>query len=260
MALDLLQYGVGVGSGVIVGFSLGLIGGGGSILAVPLMIHAVGVANPHLAIGTSACAVAANAGLNLLPHARAGHVHWPCALWFAGAGVSGAALGSSIGKAVDGQHLILLFALLMLLVAALMLRGGRAAQPAAPVDIDARQKLPRLLSVGGGVGVISGFFGIGGGFLIVPGLVAATGMPLLYAIGSSLVGVTAFGLTTAANYALSGWVDWWLASALLGGGVIGGGLGAMAARGLARRGGEALHGLFAGVVACVAVYMLVKAV
>lgn len=256
--IDLLHYGLGAASGVVVGFSLGLIGGGGSILAVPLMIHVVGVNNPHLAIGTSACAVAANAGLNLLPHARAGNVHWPCALWFAAAGATGAALGSTLGKAVDGRHLIILFAFVMLAVAVMMAKGRSVAPSLTPPAIDARQKMPRLLSIGAVVGTMSGFFGIGGGFLIVPGLVAATGMPLLYAIGSSLVGVCAFGLTTAANYALSGWVDWLLAGTLLGGGVVGGAMGAAAARALSRRDGGLLNSLFAGVIACVAAYMLIR--
>ena len=81
--------------------------------------------------------------------------------------------------------------------------------------------LPWLLAIGFGVGLLSGFFGIGGGFLIVPGLMLATGMPLANAVGTSLVAVTAFGLTTAGSYAASGLVDWWLAALLLGGGAAG---------------------------------------
>ena len=84
---------------------------------------------------------------------------------------------------------------------------------------------------------MSGFFGIGGGFLIVPGLMLAADLPIINAIGSSLVSVTAFGVTTAANYALSGLVDWPLAATLLGGGVIGGAIGAATARRLAAQRG-----------------------
>ena len=92
-------------SGTVVGFSLGLVGGGGSILAVPLLLYVVGVQDPHLAIGTSALAVAASAFANLLAHWRAGTVKWGCAMIFAAAGVLGAAAGSTAGQLVDGDRL-----------------------------------------------------------------------------------------------------------------------------------------------------------
>ena len=92
---DLLSLALGTFSGALVGFTLGLIGGGGSILAVPLMVYLVGVKEPHVAIGTSALAVAANAALGLVSHARAGNVRWREGLVFALAGVLGAAGGSS---------------------------------------------------------------------------------------------------------------------------------------------------------------------
>ena len=98
MTLTLVQYLLGIGSGALVGFVLGLVGGGGSILAVPLMVYLVGVKSPHMAIGTSAFAVAANAATGLLHHARAGHVKWRCAAVFAVAVVAGAALGSTTGQ------------------------------------------------------------------------------------------------------------------------------------------------------------------
>jgi uncharacterized membrane protein YfcA len=104
---------------------------------------------------------------------------------------------------------------------------------------------------------LSGFFGIGGGFLIVPALVMATGMPILNAVGSSLVAVTALGLTTAANYAYSGLVDWTLAALFIAGGVLGGLLGARSAKTLAGRKG-ALNTVFAALIFAVAVYMLVR--
>jgi uncharacterized membrane protein YfcA len=94
--MDPLQTVAAIASGVVVGFSLGLIGGGGSILAVPLLLYVVGMPDPHQAIGTSALAVAVNAFANLVPHARARHVRWRPALMFAGAGLVGAFLSSSI--------------------------------------------------------------------------------------------------------------------------------------------------------------------
>jgi uncharacterized membrane protein YfcA len=100
---------------------------------------------------------------------------------------------------------------------------------------------------------LSGFFGIGGGFLIVPALILAnTGMPILYAVGSSLVAVTAFGLTTAANYAMSSLVDWSLAALFVSGGVLGGLLGARSANSLASRIG-ALNTVFAALIFAVAI-------
>src|SRR5580698_10029835 len=101
-------------SGVLVGFSLGLVGGGGSILSVPLMIYLVGVTNVHVAIGTTAFAVAVNAAATLVSHARMGTVIWSCATTFALAGMIGAYGGSSLSKMVDGQKLLVLFAFLML--------------------------------------------------------------------------------------------------------------------------------------------------
>ena len=122
--LSLTQGALGLTSGSLVGFSLGLVGGGGSILAVPLLIYLVGVSDPHVAIGTSAIAVAANAAANLANHARAGNVKWRCASVFSIAGVAGAFLGSTLGKVVEGQKLLALFAIVMMVVAALMLKGG----------------------------------------------------------------------------------------------------------------------------------------
>ena len=110
MTLDLLRYGLGAFSGSLVGFTLGLVGGGGSILAVPLMVYLVGVRNPHIAIGTSALAVAAKAAIGTINHARRGTVKWRCALMYAGAGIAEAVVGPRAGKAIDGQKLLFLFA------------------------------------------------------------------------------------------------------------------------------------------------------
>ena len=240
--------------GSAVGFSLALIGGGGSILAMPLLLYVVGVRDPHIAIGTSALAVAVNAFANIIPHARAGHVHWKPAFAFATAGVVGAFLGSSLGKVVNGQHLLVLFALLMLVVAALMIRGRRE-------EGDSRYPLPHMLprlgAIGLGAGGLSGFFGIGGGFLIVPGLMLGSGMPIINAIGTSLFSVGAFGLTTAINYAASSLVDWRVAAEFIAGGLVGGWLGAMGAGRLARKRGV-LNVVFACVIVLVAIFMLVK--
>jgi uncharacterized membrane protein YfcA len=255
MVLEPLQYVLGAFSGSLVGFTLGLFGGGGSILAVPLMVYVVGVPVAHMAIGTSALAVAANAAMNLVDHARKGNVIWRCALMYTGAGIAGAFLGSTLGKAMDGDKLLFLFAILMFVVGVLMFRGrGNPGIPGATCN---REKAPKVVFFGGLTGAFSGFFGIGGGFLIVPGLVASTGMPILNAIGSSLVAVTAFGLTTALSYAFSGLVDWPLAAVFIGGGFLGGLMGSRLAGVLARQKGL-LNIAFAGLIVLVALYMVVQ--
>lgn len=254
MTLDTAQYLLGAFSGGIVGFTLGLVGGGGSILAVPLMVYLVGVASPHVAIGTSALAVAANAASGLAQHARAGTVKWRCGFLYAGSGVVGALAGSTIGKAIDGQKLLFLFALLMLGIGVLMLR--RRNNPGVEGAACNRHNAPKVLGYGFGTGGFSGFFGIGGGFLIVPGLIASTRMPILNAVGTSLVAVTAFGLTTALSYAASGLVDLTLAAIFILGGLVGGVAGARAARSLSGRGNLTI--VFAGLIFAVAAYMLYR--
>ena len=253
--MDPLQTTAAIGSGLIVGFSLGLIGGGGSILAVPLLLYVVGMPDPHQAIGTSALAVAVNAFANLVPHARAGHVRWRPALSFAAAGLVGAFVGSSIGKIVDGHKLLILFALLMLVIAVLMLRGRKAD---AGVVGAVRQVKPwRLGATGLAVGTLAGFYGIGGGFLVVPGLMLATGMPTIAAIGSSLVAVGAFGMTTAVNYAVSGLVEWPIALLFIAGGIVGGWLGARLAKRLSAQ-RQTLTRVLGCMLVVVAIYMLYR--
>jgi uncharacterized membrane protein YfcA len=253
--ISTLQGLLGLLSGSLVGFSLGLVGGGGSILAVPLMVYVVGVPDAHLAIGTSAIAVAANAAINLSNHARGGTVRWSCALTFAAAGIIGAFVGSIFGKMLDGQKLLALFAMIMLVIAMLMLKTrSKVGLP----DVEMSwSNLPAIVGLGLATGTLSGFFGIGGGFLIVPALMLATGMSIMNAVSSSLVAVTAFGLTTAASYAYSGLVSWALAGLFIAGGIVGGLIGTRSARHLAARRG-ALNIVFASVIIAVALYMLAR--
>jgi uncharacterized membrane protein YfcA len=253
--LEPLQYGLGAVSGGVVGFTLGLVGGGGSILAVPLMVYLVGVSSPHVAIGTSALAVAANAATGLAQHAHAHTVKWRCGGMYAAAGILGALAGSTLGKAVDGQKLLFLFALVMVAVGLAMLKGRKAVgEPGAQCN---RENAAKVLGFGLGTGAFSGFFGIGGGFLIVPGLVASTHMPIINAVGTSLVAVMAFGLTTALSYAYSGLIDWTLAAVFIGGGVIGSLAGVTVAKRLS--GTNRLTTVFAVLIFLVAGYMLWKA-
>ena len=251
-AVDLIT----LAAGALVGLTLGLIGAGGSILAVPLLVYVVGVASPHVAIGTGAIAVGANALAGVMLHARARTVKWPCALVFAVAGVAGAFGGARLGKMVDGDLLLGLFGLVMIAVGiSMFLRKGAGGNADVHLDrASARALLPSLVGYGFAVGLLSGFFGIGGGFLIVPGLIGATNMPILFAVGSSLVSVSAFGFATASSYALAGLVDWHAAVLLLAGGLFGAALGVALSRRLAAR-KALLVQIFAGLVIAIGLYV-----
>lgn len=212
-------YALAAVSGALVGLLLTLFGGGGSVLAAPLLIYVAGVDDPHVAIGTSAAAVAVNAVVGLVAQARAGRVKWPCATVFGGAGLLGALVGAEAAKAVEGQRLLALFALAMALIGLSMLRAPKA-QGDPDVRLNSKFAL-QLAPAGALTGLAAGFFGIGGGFLIVPGLMAATGMTLANAAASSLVSVALFGAATSASYAVAGLVDWALFTALVVGGAAG---------------------------------------
>jgi uncharacterized membrane protein YfcA len=256
--MNVLHNLLAVGSGGIVGFTLGLVGGGGSIMAVPLLVYVVGVASPHVAIGTSAVAVAVSAAANLVGHARARTVKWGCAAVFALAGIAGAAGGAHLGKLIDGDRLLTLFGALMIVIGLLMLRPRKSgSNPDVRLGRDSLHLLPYLIGIGFLVGALSGFFGIGGGFLIVPGLIAATGMPLINAIGSSLLAVASFGMTTAVSYSFSGLVDWPLAGLFILGGALGGIVGIQLAHRLSSH-KHALTRIFSGVVTAVGVYVVVR--
>src|ERR1700720_346313 len=180
---------------------------------------------------------------------------WSCALQFAAAGIARALAGSVLGKMIDGHRLLALFALIMLVIAALMLKT-RSRVGLADVKMN-RANTPAIVGLGLATGTLSGFFGIGGGFLIVPALMLATGMPIINAVGSSLVAVTAFGLSTAASYAWSGLVSWQLAGLFIAGGLAGGLIGTSLARSLSAQRG-ALNIVFASVIVLVALYMLTR--
>ncbi len=248
-------------SGSLVGFILALVGGGGSILAVPLLIYVVGISSTHQALGTSAIAVSLTALINLIPHWRLGYVKWRCVSFFALFGILGAFVGSSIAKMVDGEKLLFLFGILMLIVGFFMLfKKSSAGNAEVLLTKDtAKTLLSRLIPAGFAVGLLSGFFGIGGGFLIVPSLIFATGMPLRYAMGTSLVAVAAFGATTATNYAISGMVDWKIAGLFIFGGALGGLLGVGASKILGKS-TNGLNYIFSAIVVGVGFWIIYQGI
>jgi hypothetical protein len=147
----------------------------------------------------------------------------------------------------------------MVAVGVMMLRNGSRPQKQAvgseePLSAAALGKVSAAALL---VGMLSGFFGIGGGFLILPGLLYSTGMPMIFAVGSSLLAVGSFGLTTAANYGWSGLVDWQVAAEYIGGGIVGGMIGMRLCNHLAPR-KAVLNKVFAGLVFVVATYMLYR--
>ena len=250
------QIALAVMSGLTIGFCLGLVGGGGGILGVPLLLYFVKIDDPHVAIGSTALSVALIALFNLAGYARAGLVRWQVALIFAVCGAAGAFAGSALALHVNGRALLLLLALMMLVVAARMLQGARQ-QDAAALASAATAEPPNKLATAGAAlatGSVSGFFGIGGGFLIVPALHFVAGISMLEAVASSLLSVVAFGTTTAVNYALAGKVSLPLALALVGGGIAGGRLGMQLAQALRWKNGV-LNVIFAGILLLVAAYI-----
>ena len=162
---------------------------------------------------------------------------------------------------LPGDQLLALFGGLMVVVGTVMLlRKDAEGNPDVRLNFStARQLLPVLLAIGFAVDALSGFFGIGGGFLIVPGLMLATGMPIAYAIGTSLVSVAVFGATTATNYAISGLVDWRIAALFIGGGIAGGIIGTVAGHKMSQRKGT-LAMVFAVFVIAIGVYVAWKGI
>ncbi|MDH3834879.1 MAG: sulfite exporter TauE/SafE family protein, partial [Nitrosopumilus sp.] len=177
-------------------------GGGGSVLAVPLLLYVVGVKDTHLAIGTSALAVGIIAGINILNHKKLGNIRIKRGLLFAIPGIVGTLLGAQLGLWTPSGNLLILFAGFMTVVGFLMLKKNASKYEVT----NGRSNfilLKKNVSLSGfSVGMLAGYFGIGGGFLIVPTIMYSGGLNIIQAIGTSLVSVSSFGLTTAADILL----------------------------------------------------------
>ena len=242
-------------SGVIVGFSLGLIGGGGSVLAVPLLLYVVGVKDTHLAIGTSALAVGIIAGISLLNHKKLGNIRIKKGLLFAIPGIVGTLLGAQLGLWTPSENLLILFAGFMAVVGFLMLKKNASKHEVTSGSSNLILLKKNVSLSGFSVGVLAGYFGIGGGFLVVPTIMYSGGLNIVQAIGTSLVSVSSFGLTTAARYFVAGQVDLIIAVLLIIGGVIGGYFGAKTSEKIPK---ENLSKVFAVVLFVVATYIVIR--
>lgn len=242
--------------GALIGLSLGLVGGGGSILTVPILVYAIG--QPvQLATTTSLAIVGANALVGVVGHARAGNVLPKTGLAFGAAGFLGAFAGTWLNRRVPEQVLLALFALVMLAAAAAMLRKrGGGAEGEAREEYDARGWLTLGLS-GLGTGFLTGFFGVGGGFVIVPALVLVLGLPMRAAVGTSLLIIalnSASGLVARLG---SGGLDWTVTLLFILGGAAGVAVGVRLAGRLPQR---RLTQAFAALIVLVAAYVLYRSV
>ena len=176
---------------------------------------------------------------------------------FGAAGVGGVLAGATVGKQLGGTELLAAFGAVMVAIGFYMLvpNPQPSEEDVKLTHESAAHLLPRLLLIGVGVGLLSGFFGIGGGFLIVPGLILATGMRLQNAIGTSLFAVTVFEVATALSYASSGLVDWRITALVIAGGIFGTLAGAWANQRLGDR-RRALSTIFAAVVISTGFYVI----
>lgn len=183
---------LGLALSLLIGSLLGLLGGGGSILAVPILVYVVGL-DPKLAIAVSLGVVGIASLVGTFTHIRAGNVDFRTALLFTGGSAIGAFGGARLSNLVDGRVQLLVFAAMMLIVAVSMLRGKRTSVETVEGAHDVRwtrRAIILTLIRGLGVGLLTGFVGVGGGFMIVPTLVLLANMPMKRAVGTSLMVIT----------------------------------------------------------------------
>lgn len=166
-----------------IGGSLGLLGGGGSILSVPALVYLVGQ-TPQAAVTASLAIVGTNSALGALIHRSQGTLNWRVALIFGGSGMVIAYLSAGLSRQFSPNVLMVTFALLMLVVGALLIRQKPSEVSSCHME---ELKLWKVLGGGASVGLLTGVLGVGGGFLIVPALVMLVGMSMHQAVGTSLV-------------------------------------------------------------------------
>lgn len=207
---------------VLVGIALGLLGGGGSILTVPLLAYVAGM-DAKQAIATSLLVVGVTSAVGAISHARAGRVQWRTGLVFGVAGMAGAFAGGLLSRYIPGTVLLIGFAVMMIATAVAMLRGRKDI-----VSIDDGHRTPAVKIVAEGlvVGLVTGLVGAGGGFLVVPALALLGGLPMPIAVGTSLVVIAMKSFAGLAGYLSSVTIDWRLAAMVTAAAVVGALIGA----------------------------------
>ena len=204
--------------GVVIGALLGLLGGGGSIMAVPVLVYALGLGVDQ-AILIALIVIAAASAVGVLPKARAGQVQWRLAGVFAAVGVPATFAGSAIGDLLPQTVILIGFAAVMVLAGVRMLTDTGNTGAACEVGdsgINWRRCAPRSIPVGVVVGLMTGLFGVGGGFLIIPALVMMLGVEMSIAVGTSLLIITANSAAGVLSHAHDADVDWALTAAFSG--------------------------------------------
>ncbi|MEU8162118.1 sulfite exporter TauE/SafE family protein [Micromonospora parva] len=199
-----------VGLAVLIGVSLGLLGGGGSILAVPLLVYVADLPAKE-AIATSLLVVGATSLVGVIPHVRAHRVRWRTGLIFGLAGMTGAYAGGRLAGLIPAGILLTGFAVMMLATAVAMIRGRReAAGTVVPHELP----VPRVILDGVVVGLVTGLVGAGGGFLVVPALALLGGLPMPVAVGTSLVVIAMKSFAGLAGYLAGVDINWGPAAAV----------------------------------------------
>jgi uncharacterized membrane protein YfcA len=247
--LSLIFY-IGLFLSAAIGVSLGLIGGGGSILTVPILVYFLGI-DAHEAVGMSLAVVGATSLFGLLLHYRKGNVNLASGLLFGIAGAGGAFLGSPLTKLVPPDILLLIFGILMFVVAVSMLWRKKYTENTAPPG----QALWKALAAGFGVGVLTGFLGVGGGFLIVPALVMFGGLAMKEAIGTSLLVIFLNCVAGLLGHASQNNFDWSLTALVIILAIGGVGLGTILSHRLAA---NRLQKVFAVLVLAVSIFLFAK--
>lgn len=197
--------------GLLIGISLGALGGGGSILAIPALVYGAGQ-SPTAASTTSLILVALTSLIGIVPHWRAGRVRPARGLAFGAAGVGGALLGSHWNAGANPDVLLLAFSGIMLLAAFAMWRRANAPVAEEPEQAAAPGNpivtVAKVLVAGSLVGLLTGFFGVGGGFVIVPALVLALGFTMPEAVGTSLLVITINSVVALSTRLDGGNIEW----------------------------------------------------
>ena len=201
---------------VFIGIALGLLGGGGSILTVPLLVYVAGL-DAKAAIASSLFVVGVTSLFGLIAHARAHRVRWRTGLFFGGAGMVGAFLGGKVGALIPGAVLLIGFAIMMAVTAVAMIRGRKAVTAVQHGDLP----VVRVLVDGVVVGFVTGIVGAGGGFLVVPALALLGGLPMPVAVGTSLLVIAMKSFAGFAGYATSVPIDWQVTLLVTAGAIVG---------------------------------------
>jgi uncharacterized membrane protein YfcA len=218
-----MTIGLALTLGAVIGVLLGLLGGGGSILAVPGLVYVLGLGIEQ-AIPMSLIVVGTASAVGALPKIRAGQVQWRLAAIFAAAGIPATFLGTAVGRHLPQSALLVGFAVVMVVAGIRLLQDNGETGTACKVGdagINWRRCAPRSIPAGFLVGLLTGLFGVGGGFLIIPALVLMLGVEMSIAIGTSLLIIVVNSAAGVASHVSVGGIDWAITGAFVGSAIVG---------------------------------------